>query len=268
MDSSGAAAEQAAFRSGFVSILGRPNVGKSTLLNALLGSKLAIVSDKPQTTRTSIQGVLTRDHAQVVFLDTPGIHQSNSLLNRRMMEAVRAALEERDLLLLLADASVPFTEDDARSVDLVRKAKAPVILVLNKVDRLADKATLLPLIERYRNLHAFADYIPVSALTGDGLDVLLVEVEKRLPEGPRYFPDDYVTDQPERFLVAELVRERVLSETHHEVPHSVAVLIDQWEDKGKVLHIAATICVERQGQKGILIGAGGARIKAIGTRAR
>lgn len=267
MGNSGAA-EQTGFHSGFVSILGRPNAGKSTLLNALLESKVAIVSERPQTTRTSIQGVLTREHAQTVFLDTPGIHKPDSLLNKRMMDTVRAALEDRDLLLVVIDAAAPYTEDDREPLDLIRKVNTPAILVLNKVDRLERKEDLLLRIEQYRSLHDFADYIPVSALKGEGLEVLREEIEKRMPEGPAYFPADYVTDQPERFLAAELVREKVLRETHQEVPHSVAVLIEGWEDKGKILHIAATVYVEKQGQKGILIGGGGAKIKRIGTRAR
>ena len=201
---------EAAFRSGFVSIIGRPNAGKSTLLNALIGQKLAIVADKPQTTRTSIQGVLTLAGAQIVFLDTPGIHQADSPLNRRMMDAVRAALDERDLLLFVVDSTRAFEDDDRRAVDMARKTGTPLALVLAKVDLLKEKARLLPLIERYKAMHEFADYLPVSAVKGSGLDELKQAIVERLPEGPAYFPEEYVTDQPERFLAAELIREKIL----------------------------------------------------------
>jgi len=210
------------FRSGFVSLVGRPNTGKSTLLNALVGQKVAIVADKPQTTRTSIQGVVTRPEAQIVFVDTPGIHKADSPLNKRMMDAVRAALEERDLLLLVVDATQPVGEEDRRAVDLVRKSGTPVVLVLNKIDLVKEKARLLPLISQYKEIHEFADYLPVSAVKGDGLEDLRQAILARLPEGPAYFPEDYVTDQPERYLAAELIREKVLHATRKEVPHAVA----------------------------------------------
>ena len=256
------------FKSGFVSLAGRPNSGKSTLLNALVGQKVAIVADKPQTTRTSIQGVATTPEAQIVFVDTPGIHKADSQLNKRLMDTVRAALEERDLLLFLVDSTQPFGEEDRRAVDLVLKTGTPVVLVLNKVDLLKDKARLLPLIEEYKALHEFADYIPISATKGTGLDDLRKVIIGRLPEGPAYFPEDYVTDQPERFLAAELVREKVLSATRQEVPHSVTVTVDQWEATPRITRIYATIRVEREGQKGIIIGAKGATLKRIGTQAR
>lgn len=254
--------------SGFVSILGRPNSGKSTLLNALVGTKLAIVAVKPQTTRDLVQGVLTLPDAQIVFLDTPGIHRPDTLLDRRMMESIRAALNERDLLLFVADASRRFGEDDEEAVQLIEKTSAPALLVLNKVDRVKDKRLLLPLIERYKAVREFADYIPVSALTRAGLDDLRAAILPRLPEGPVYFPPDYLTDQPERFLAAELVREKILAETRQEVPHSVAVLVDSWEETERLTRIAATIYVERGGQKGIIIGAKGSMLKRIGTLAR
>lgn len=256
------------FKSGFVSILGRPNAGKSTLLNALVGSKVAIVADKPQTTRTLVQGVWTTDKAQVVFLDTPGIHKPDSPFNRRMMETLREALDERDLLIFIADATAPFQDADMEAVDIVKRTGTPAILVLNKVDRLPEKARLLPLIEKYKSVHDFADYIPISALKGDGLDDVRAAILERLPEGPAYFPEDYLTDQPERFLAAELIRERILHETRKEVPHAVAVLVDEWEDKPNITRISATVYVEREGQKGILIGAGGAMLKKVGTLAR
>jgi GTP-binding protein Era len=256
------------FRSGFVSIVGRPNAGKSTLLNALIGQKVAIVADKPQTTRTSIQGVLTLPEAQIVFVDTPGIHKADTPLNKRLMNTVRASLDQRDLLLFVADAARTFEEEDRRAVDLARKAETPVVLVLNKVDLVKEKARLLPLIERYKAMYEFIEFVPVSAAKGAGLDDLLRVILDRLPEGPAYFPEDYVTDQPERFLAAELVREKVLLATRKEVPHSVAVTVDRWEETPRITRIYATIRVEREGQKPIVIGANGAMLKRIGTLAR
>jgi GTP-binding protein Era len=235
------------FHSGFVSLIGLPNAGKSTLLNALVGQKVAIVADKPQTTRTSIQGVVTLPDAQIVFVDTPGIHRADSQLNKQLMHTVRGALEERDLLLFVADTTRKFSEDDRRAIDMARKPGAPIVLVLNKVDLLRDKAALLPLIEQYKAVFEFAEY---------------------MPEGPQYFPEDYVTDQPERFLAAELVREKLLQATRQEVPHSVAVSIDRWEESPEITRIYATIRVEREGQKGIVIGQGAAMLKQIGTQAR
>jgi GTP-binding protein Era len=255
-------------RAGFVTILGRPNAGKSTLLNALLGTKLAIVAAKPQTTRTSIQGVLTLPQAQIVFVDTPGIHKSNTLLNKRMMDTVRTAAGAPDIVLFVIDALAPFTDEDVEALDLAKKVEAPVIAVLNKVDWLDQKPKLLDLIEKYRPLHDFAAYIPISAKTGDGLDVLQHEIIERLPTGPAQFPDDYLTDQPQRFLASEVLREKVLHHTQQEVPHAVAVVIESWEDTPKLLRIAATIYVEKTGQKAILIGAGGEALKKIGTLAR
>jgi GTPase len=255
-------------RSGFVSILGRPNAGKSTLMNALIGSKVAIVADKPQTTRTGIQGVLTLPEGQIVFLDTPGIHKARSTLNRRMMESVREALGERDLLLYVADARERFGVADREALDLVKKSHAPVFLVLNKIDLVRDKTALLPLLEQYRKAYDFAEYFPVSALKGEALDELRAAILARLPEGPAYFPPDHITDQPERFMASELIREKIIRETREEVPHSVAVLVDFWEDKPELTHIVATIYVEKEGQKGILIGAGGAMLKRVGTLAR
>jgi GTPase len=257
-----------AFRTGFVSIAGRPNAGKSTLLNALVGQKVAIVADKPQTTRTSIQGVMTLPGAQIVFLDTPGIHQADSPINRRMMEAVRAALEERDLLLLVVDSTKPFREDDRRAAEMILKRETPVMLILAKVDLLPDKALLLPLIECYRSAGEFADYLPVSALKGDGLEELRQAIVSRMPEGPAYFPEDYITDQPERFLAGELVREKILLLTRQEVPHSVSVMVDRWEETPRLTRIYATIRVERDGQKRIIIGAGGSMLQKIGRAAR
>ena len=237
-------------------------------MNALIGQKVAIVADKPQTTRTSIQGVLTLPEAQIVFLDTPGIHKADSPLNKRLMNAVRASLDERDLLLFVADATRTVEEEDRRAVDMARKAGTPTVLVLNKIDQVRDKARLLPLLERYQTIADFTGSVPVSASKGEGLDELRRVILEQLPEGPAYFPEDYVTDQPERFLAAELVREKVLRETRQEVPHAVAVTVDKWEETPRITRIYATIRVEREGQKPIVIGAGGAMLKKIGTLAR
>ncbi len=267
-DSETATGAVAGFRSGFVSILGRPNAGKSTLLNALVGTKVSIVADKPQTTRTTIQGVLTSDRAQIVFADTPGIHRADSTINKRMMNTVRAALNDRDLLVFVADAAQELGVGDQEAVDLLRKTETPVILALNKIDLVKDKNRLLGRLDRYRGLHDFCEYVPVSAATGENLPTLLDVIVARLPLGPAYFPADHVTDQPERFLASELVREKILLETRQEVPHSVAVLVDKWEETPSLLRIFATVYVEKEGQKGILIGAGGVKLKRIGTLAR
>lgn len=259
--------KRAPHRAGFASILGRPNAGKSTLLNALVGQKLAIVASRPQTTRTSVQGVLTLPDAQIVFLDTPGIHASDTLLNKYMMNTVRANMEA-DVVLFVVDALARFSTEDEQAVDLVKKIGAPVLAVFNKVDQLAEKPRILALIERYRALHDFAEYIPVSAKTGDGLEALRAGIIQRLPEGPALFPERHVTDQPERFLAAEILREKILRLTRQEVPHAAAVMIENWEDSATLLRIDASIYVERPGQKTILIGTGGALLKKIGTQAR
>jgi GTP-binding protein Era len=256
------------FRSGFASLIGRPNAGKSTLLNSLIGEKLAIVSEKPQTTRTTIQGVVNLPGAQIVFIDTPGIHKSTTLFNKRMMETVRTALADRDVLLYVADASVAFSTEDAEAVSVLKDLTTPVLLLANKIDRVQDKRKLLPFIEQYKSIREFDEYLPVSATTGEGLDRVRDAIVSRLPEGPAYFPTDHLTDQPERFLAAELIREQILRYTRQEVPHSVAVLIDRWEESPKITKIAATIYVERDGQKAIVIGAGGAALKKMGTMAR
>lgn len=253
--------------SGFVAILGRPNAGKSTLLNALLGQKVAIVAPRPQTTRNAIQGVLTTPQAQIVFVDTPGIHKSTTMLNKRMMDTVRASAQT-DVVLYLIDATSPLTDEDTHAIDLIKKIDAPVIAILNKVDRVSPKEKMLDLIARLTEIHTFATYLPVSALKGEGLDILRKEIVSRLPEGPALYPEDYLTDQPERFLAAELIREQVLKLTREEVPHAVAVMVEKWEDTPKLIRIAATIYVERTGQKSIVIGAGGAMLKRIGTDAR
>jgi GTPase len=254
-------------KSGFVSILGRPNAGKSTLLNALLGQKLAIVTSKPQTTRTSIQGVVTTGDYQIVFIDTPGIHRSNTLMNKRMMDTVRASASA-DVVLFLTDVLEPLTEEDSQAIDLVKKLEAPAIAVLNKVDKLHDKPKLLALIEQLQAFHNFAEFIPISAMKGTGVDSLVKEIVKRLPEGEAMYPEDHLTDQPSRFLAAEILREKILHHTQKEVPHAVAVMVDTWVETPALLKIAATIYVEKAGQKAILIGAGGAGLKKIGTLAR
>ena len=255
-------------KSGFVSILGRPNAGKSTLLNALVGQKVSIVADKPQTTRTAIQGVMTTPEAQVIFIDTPGIHRSTSAINRRMMEAVRGSLQERDLLIFTVDAAKPFTEEDEMALSTLRNGAPPVLAVFNKIDALESKQQLLPLLEEYRKRFDFAEYLPISAVTGEGLEELQKQVVHRLPEGPEYFPPDHITDQPARFLAAELIREKILQATRQEIPHSTTVMVDKWDETPQILRIYATIFVERDGQKGIIIGAKGAMLKRIGMQAR
>jgi GTP-binding protein Era len=263
------AASSKTFRSGFVSILGRPNAGKSTLMNALVGQKVSIVADKPQTTRTAIQGVMNADGAQVVFIDTPGIHRSDSAINKRMMDAVRGSLDERDLFIYVVDATQErFGEEDERALAMLRPGGPPVILALNKTDALKSKAELLPILDEYRKHFEFAEYIPVSAMKGEGLGQLSEEVIRRLPEGPEYFPPDHVTDQPARFLAAELIREKILQTSRQEVPHSVNIVVDKWEESPRLIRIYATIYVERDGQKAIIIGAKGAALKRTGTAAR
>src|SRR6202789_3049497 len=257
------------FRSGFVSILGRPNAGKSTLLNALVGQKISIVADKPQTTRTAIQGVMNSRGAQVIFVDTPGIHRSGSSINKRMMDAVRASLDERDLFVYVVDATHQhLTNEDERALGILRPDGPPVILAVNKTDALKSRADLLPVLDEYRKRYTFAEYIPISAIKGEGVQRLGEEVIKRLPEGPEYFPPDHITDQPARFLAAELIREKILLTTQQEVPHSVNIIIDKWEETPKLIRIYATIYVERDGQKAIIIGAKGSSLKRTGTAAR
>jgi GTP-binding protein Era len=262
-----------AFRSGFVSIIGRPNAGKSTLLNALVGEKVAIVTHKPQTTRHRIQGFVNvkggygRPPGQIVFIDTPGVHKPDSPLGSRMMREVNSALEERDLVLLIIDATQPFGKGDQFVLELLKHVQSPVILLLNKIDAI-EKPKLLEVIERYSKLRDFAEIIPISATKRKGLEELVDQVIKRLPEGPRYFDKDQITDQPERSMVAEMIRERVLIETGQEVPYASAVKIERFEAGERLTHIAAAIYCEREGQKAILIGKGGAMLKRIGTSAR
>jgi GTP-binding protein Era len=256
------------FHSGFVSILGRPNAGKSTLLNRLVGQKIAIVTDKPQTTRNRIQGVVNRPEAQVVFLDTPGLHKPDTTINRKMMADVREALKGCDLLLLMVDATRPFGAGDAHALEMVRGSHIPAFLLLNKIDALRSKEELLPLIEKQREQFDFREIFPVSAATGEGVGTLLEGIVAVLPEGPQYFPPDYVTDQPARFLASEIVREKIIVLTRQELPYASMVLVDSFEDKPNLLRIHATVFVERPGQKAILIGVRGEMMKKIGTQAR
>jgi GTPase len=255
------------FKSGFVAVVGRPNAGKSTLVNRLVGQKVAIVTSKPQTTRNRIQGIVNRLDAQIVLIDTPGLHRPDSALGRQMMGEVNAALDGVDVLALILDASEDIGKGDLKAIERAARFEGTRILLLNKVDRIP-KDSLLPIIEKVGKLAEFAEIIPISALTGDGVDRVLEKFIEFLPEGEPNFPPDQYTDQPERFLAAELIREKAMAGTFHEVPHAVAVLVDSFEETPKLIRIRATIYVEREGQKGILIGKGGASLKKIGTDAR
>ncbi len=255
------------FRSGFIAIVGRPNAGKSTLVNTLVGRKIAIVSTRPQTTRNRIQGIVNRDDAQIVLIDTPGIHQARNVLSRQMMDEAQHALEGVDMLSLIVDASENFGTGDEFSLEWVKRFKGPTFLLLNKVDRVK-KPLLLLMIEKYAALYNFAEIFPISALTGEGCPALVNAWLDLLPESPPYFPADQFTDQPERFLAAEFIREKAILATREEVPHAVAVLIDSFEEKRTLVKIRATLYVEREGQKGILIGKRGETMKKIGTEAR
>lgn len=262
------------FRSGFVCILGRPNAGKSTLLNALVGEKLAIISPKPQTTRNRIQGVIHvpkrngKGGGQIVLIDTPGVHKPDSSLGRKMMVEVREALEGCDLVLVIMDVTRKFDPRDQFALDLLRRPRTKAFLLLNKVDLIREKSKLLPLIEQYRKLYDFSEVIPISALKRNGLNALLEMVIAALPAGPAYFPEDQVTDQPARFMAAEIIREQLLLNTSEEIPYATTVIVDSFEEGAKLTRIAATIYCEREGQKGILVGKGGQMLKKIGTSAR
>jgi GTPase len=256
-----------AFKSGFVAIVGRPNAGKSTLVNTMVGRKVAIVSPRPQTTRNRIQGILNRDDAQIVLIDTPGIHKPDNVLSHQMMGEVEQSLDGVDVVSLIVDVTTEFGPGDRFSAKWLKRFSGPVFLLLNKVDRVR-KPMLLPLIDRWRREFEFAEIFPLSALTGEGgADLVKAWVEK-LPEAPAYFPEDQFTDQPERFLVSELIREQALRLTREEVPHAIAVFIDLFEERKNPIRIMATIYVEREGQKGILIGKAGEMVKSIGTAAR
>ncbi len=259
-------------RCGFVAIAGLPNAGKSTLLNSLVGEKVAIVAAKPQTTRTSIQGVRTLPGAQIIFIDTPGIHRSDSYFNRRMMTSVRDALDAPDVRLYVTDVTRTPDDEEWQALDTLRRAHRdlpkPALLVLNKIDRIDDKRELLPRIAQFSEQHAFDEFVPVSATAGDGLDGLLATIVRHLPPGDAIFPPDYLTDQPERYIVAEMVREQIINLSREEVPHAAAVRVEEWEEKPHITRIAASITVERPGQKAILIGQGGQTLKKIGSQAR
>jgi GTPase len=255
------------FKSGFVAIVGRPNAGKSTLLNALVGSKVSIVTPVAQTTRNRILGIVNRPEAQIVFMDTPGIHRPLSRMNEQMMGFVRQALEERDLAVLIVDASEPFGKGDQFALDMLKEYAPKTILALNKIDRIA-KPKLLPLMERYAGLHNFEEIFPISAMRGEALEDLTKAVVRLLPEGPHYFPPEIYTDQPERFLAGELVREKVIRHTRQELPYATTVLVEKFEEGETLTRIHATIVVEKDSQRPIVLGAGGERIKQIGTEAR
>jgi GTP-binding protein Era len=266
-----------AFRSGFVCILGRPNAGKSTLLNTLVGEKLAIVSPKPQTTRNRILGILQiprqaggkKIGGQVILVDTPGIHRPDTSLGRKMIAEVEEGLEGCDLLLVLMDATRRPDPADQMVFDLVKRSATPAFLVLNKIDLLGgEKAKLLPLIERSAKSALFTEVIPISARKGDGVDLLLEKILAVLPEGPKYFPEDQLTDQPLRFMAAEIIREQVLLATSEEVPHATTVIVENFEEGDRLTRISAAIICEREGQKAILVGKGGQMLKTIGTEAR
>lgn len=257
-----------AYKSGFVAIIGRPNVGKSTLMNQVIGQKIAIMSDKPQTTRNKIHGVYTTENSQIVFLDTPGIHKRQSKLGDYMNQTAMSTLGEVEAVLFLVDAAEGLGGGDRYIAEQLNGVKTPVILVLNKIDKLEPEA-LLPLMEEYRKLHEFAEIIPISAKLGSNVNTLLEHLQRYLPEGPQYYPADQVTDHPEQFVIAELIREKILHLTREEVPHSIAVAIEDMKaEPNGVVHISAVIYVERDSQKGIIIGKQGAMLKEVGKRAR
>ncbi len=271
-------------RSGFVAIIGRPNVGKSTLLNRILGAKVAIVTPKPQTTRTRLLGIVTREDAQLILVDTPGIHRARGRLNEFMVRTAQASVGDVDVILVLTEATRPHP-DDRLVLDALKGSRKPKILALNKVDQLSDKSALLPRLASLAAEGTFDEVVPISALTGEQVDRLVDVLVARLPEGPRYFPPDTLTDQSEQALAAELIREQLMLQTEQELPYTTAVIVDDWqEDFGRpsaegaeapaepprrtLVRMSATVHVERESQKGIVIGKGGQRIKSIGTAAR
>ena len=255
------------FRSGFVAIIGRPNAGKSTLLNALVGKKVSIVTEKPQTTRNRILGIVNQEGCQIILMDTPGIHKPLFKLNKKMMSHVHDSLQHKDLVLLIVDVSKEFGRGDQFVLDLLKNSKGKRFLLLNNVD-LIHKPKLLPFMDRYRQNILFDETIPISALSGEGIDKVLVEIRKVLPDGPQYFPEDIHTDQPERFLASEIIREKLIQYTKNELPYATAVLMDRFEESTLLTRIHVTIVVERSSQKAIVIGQAGKRLKKIGTMAR
>ncbi|MYL33435.1 GTPase Era [Pontibacillus yanchengensis] len=259
----------ASFKSGFISIIGRPNVGKSTFMNRVIGQKIAIMSDKAQTTRNKIQGVYTSEDAQLVFLDTPGIHKPKHKLGNFMVNTAEQTLNEVDLVLFMINAKEGFGRGDEFIINMLQKVKQPVYLIINKIDQVHPDE-LLPIIEEYRTKYEFAEIIPISALEGNNVDHLLQTMVSKMPEGPQYYPEDQITDHPERFVIGELIREKALHLTHEEIPHSIAVAIDSIEEREEndKVYVQATIVTERPSQKGIIIGKQGKMLKEIGQRAR
>jgi GTP-binding protein Era len=257
------------FKSGYIAIVGAPNVGKSTLLNQLLGQKISITAPKPQTTRNRILGILNGEGWQMIFVDTPGIHEAHDEFNRRLVETALATLSESDAVLFMVEAQMDAPRTN-RILENLRRVNAPVILIINKIDTLKDKSELLPLIRHYHERFDFKAVVPVSALNADGIESVLTEVLSLLREGPQYYPGDYITDQPERFFVAELIREKVFHLLHREVPYAVAVIVEKFSEipPKELIEIDATIVVERDTQKAILIGKGGRMLKEIGKQAR
>jgi GTP-binding protein Era len=255
------------FRSGYVSIIGRPNVGKSTLLNSILGGKIAIVTQKPQTTRNRVIGIKTLPDAQIIFMDTPGIHRPKHRLGETMVRTAMEALNEVDVILFMVEPHQPEAGDKA-VIDLLKKVKSPVFLLINKIDTIR-KQELLPLIERFRGMYDFNEIVPISAMKKDGIELLMKKVRDYLPPGPKYYPDDLITDQLERFMVSEIVREKIMEETEEELPYSVAVEVAGWNEREDgLISISCNIYVERDGQKAIIIGKRGAMLKSIGSAAR
>ncbi|MCM0624276.1 GTPase Era [Lysinibacillus sp. OL1_EC] len=258
------------YKSGFISIIGRPNVGKSTFLNRVIGQKIAIMSDKPQTTRNKVQGVLTTDDSQMIFIDTPGIHKPKHKLGDFMLKVSKNTLREVDVIMFMVNAEQKLGKGDEFILEMLAGNPTPVFLVINKIDAIHPDE-LMGIIESYKERYDFAEIVPISALQGNNVENLLVTLAKYLPEGPQYYPADQVTDHPERFIISELIREKVLHLTREEIPHSIAVVIDKIrrdEENDDKIHVAATIIVERDSQKGIVIGKRGALLKEVGTRAR
>lgn len=261
--------ENKSFKSGFISIIGRPNVGKSTFLNRVIGQKIAIMSDKPQTTRNKIQGVLTMDDTQMIFIDTPGIHKPKHKLGDFMMKVAQNTLKEVDLVLFMVNAEEGFGRGEEFILEKFQTVSTPIFLVINKIDQIHPDQ-LLSIIESYKEKYSFKEIVPISALEGNNVERLLDQIKTYLPEGPQYYPADQVTDHPERFIITELIREKALHLTREEIPHSLAVVLDKMErQKGKdIIHVMATVIVERDSQKGIIIGKQGSMLKEIGKRAR
>ncbi|MFO8112814.1 MAG: GTPase Era [Desulfosalsimonadaceae bacterium] len=257
------------FRSGFAAIAGAPNVGKSTLLNRMIGQKISITSQKPQTTRNRIVGVMHGENSQIVFLDTPGVHKSDKMFNRKIVQVALSAMDEVDLVLVVIDASNPESRSESMIIEKLKKrAKIPAVLAVNKIDRI-EKPNLLRIIDKWSGLYpSFAEIVPISALEGTQVDRLVEAMTKLLPEGPPFFPEDALTDMPERFIVCEMIREKVFENTGREVPYGTAVTIEDFSEDGDIIRIHAAIHVERNSQKGIIIGKNGAMLKTIGTQAR